>query len=310
MASQSFKKFQPNVATLTMMLLRAQRGEDPQASYASTVLSIVKSYGVRYFLNFWGTVLNVENLQQCPTYVKPLIQAVYEFGAEIIRTNAKMDPEDLSCLQHIEVVMLKPDSDSSPLLVMQAGTYVNHFQSKLREITSEKPPQQSRGLSLPPPHSQRTLVRAEDEANKGPGNTRNNTDSNDNVPKSEITYDNVKDGSCNPLMDSPVSSALVLEGDIPDLQLDPRSRPKSKSLPLRSRTKESIVDSLKVKSKSLDLRLKHHSRTGSTQLRADSDTPQHGQWSLHVTEASGGMRKYLHMLVSRRPTLSRQSWVI
>ncbi|KAJ3769487.1 hypothetical protein FB446DRAFT_812004 [Lentinula raphanica] len=107
------------------------------------------------------------------------------------------------------------------------------------------------------------------------------------VPKSEITYDNVKDGSCNPLMDSPVSSASVLEGDIPDLQLDPRPHPKSKSLPLRSRTKESIVDSLKVKSKSLDLRLKHHSRTGSTQLRADSDTPQHGQWSLHVTEASG-----------------------
>ncbi|KAJ3709758.1 hypothetical protein C8R42DRAFT_729823 [Lentinula raphanica] len=290
MASQSFKKFEPNVAILTLMIARVQRGEDHQAPYALPILNMLTSYAT------------------CPTYVKPLIQAVYEFGAELVKTKAKIDPEDLSCLQHIEAVMIKPGSDSSPLLVMQAGTYVNHFQCKLREITTEKlsQPLETRGSSLPSPQSQRIsdLVQVEVKANQGPGKTRNNTDHNDNIPKSEIAHDNVKAGLRDPLMDSSVSSASVLEGNIPDLHLDPH--PKSKTLPLWSQAKESIAG-LKVKSKWLYLQLRHQPRAGSTQGRANSDsTSQHGQWSLgHITEASGGIRKHLNMLVSPRPTPPR-----
>ncbi|KAJ3725032.1 hypothetical protein DFJ43DRAFT_1089513 [Lentinula guzmanii] len=120
MTSEPSRKFQLNIADMKMLMTRENRAEDPLAPYASAVLKILKSY------------------QHCPLYVKPLVEAVYEFGVDIISNNSKTDSDDLSILQHIETIMIKPASSSPESNVeAQAKIYIERFQSKVCRTTSE-----------------------------------------------------------------------------------------------------------------------------------------------------------------------------
>ncbi|GAW06620.1 hypothetical protein LENED_008557 [Lentinula edodes] len=66
---------------------RANRTEDHLASYAESVLNILKAY------------------KSCPSHVKPLVEAIFTSGVEIMEKNSKIDLEDLQVLRHVETDM-------------------------------------------------------------------------------------------------------------------------------------------------------------------------------------------------------------
>ncbi|KAJ3899302.1 hypothetical protein F5879DRAFT_1061695 [Lentinula edodes] len=118
MALESPRNFQPSFADLKMLMDRANRTEDHLASYAESVLNILKAY------------------KSCPSHVKPLVEAIFTSGVEIMEKNSKIDLEDLQVLRHVETDMLKSDNDSRESITC-TGLYIARFQSRITKTISE-----------------------------------------------------------------------------------------------------------------------------------------------------------------------------
>ncbi|KAJ3890623.1 hypothetical protein GG344DRAFT_77685 [Lentinula edodes] len=117
MALESPRKFRPSFANLKMLMDRADR-TDHLAPFATSVLNILKAY------------------KSCPSHVKPLVEAIFTYGVEIMERNSKIDLEDLKILRHIETDMLKSDNDSRESITC-TELYIARFQSRITQTISE-----------------------------------------------------------------------------------------------------------------------------------------------------------------------------
>ncbi|KAJ3797532.1 hypothetical protein GGU11DRAFT_745147 [Lentinula aff. detonsa] len=200
-------EFQLNVADLKMLKVRADRADDRLAPYASVVLSIIKGY------------------QHCPLHVKPLVEAVYEFGVVIISKNSKTNSDDLLILQDIETTMIKPASSSPEELIEKAKIYIHRFQSKTSELKLLQPPEpRSQAHCIQQSQSISQAVFNACTFNHAKGNivhsTNNNSSSylncNNNIDGSEIRY-----GTVDVRLDNSSSDARNPQPALDKVQLPP-----------------------------------------------------------------------------------------
>ncbi|KAJ3781667.1 hypothetical protein GGU10DRAFT_410730 [Lentinula aff. detonsa] len=200
-------EFQPNVADLKMLTDRENRADDRLAPYASVVLSIIKGY------------------QHCPLHVKPLVEAVYEFGVVIISKNSKTNSDDLLILQDIETIMIKPASSSPKELIEKAKIYIHRFQSKTSELKLLQPPEpRSQAHCIQQSQSISQTVFNACTFNHAKGNivhsTNNNSSSylncNNNINGSEIRY-----GKVDVRLDNRSSEARNPQSALGKVQLPP-----------------------------------------------------------------------------------------
>ncbi|KAJ3709760.1 hypothetical protein C8R42DRAFT_649168 [Lentinula raphanica] len=196
MTLESSEAFQPTIAALTWLRVKAQRKDDPLARYASTLLNIVGSYDKDF-----------------PTIVKALIKAVYEFAINIIETNGKPTLDDLHNLQSIEAFMKADSSDRN--FVAKAGALYTRFRLESKTRLG--------GYSHPNPFSQGSYRQNFNACtiNYAMGNINTTTNNNmfsylncfNEVHNSEIAYGNVNVNMCQPRSDPPHFSPLSPTGN-------------------------------------------------------------------------------------------------